>query len=232
MLWCRLHAFSPHYLESTLHPFGVELTADRIGKKFSSVTCPTEIISSDLKDSSIIEINEEEDVDIINTEQFIPKKKVVEEEKRNLSENGVIVPPSDSALYIQDTCQRIGVKFEPTELEPGVCGNASEDMVFAGLTAALYPDQPSLILASNGAECIMISKKFFLEKCSEEALRNINKIESPFPNDEDLQKRLQEYVNWTSHRKQIYNSLVKDIHCQKAKRMQRLSGQLLSFRPV
>ncbi|XP_076074111.1 uncharacterized protein LOC143045473 isoform X1 [Mytilus galloprovincialis] len=103
---------------------------------------------------------------------------------------------------------------------------------YFGLTAALYPDQPSLILASNGAECIMISKKFFLEKCSEEALRNINKIESPFPNDEDLQKRLQEYVNWTSHRKQIYNSLVKDIHCQKAKRMQRLSGQLLSFRPV
>ncbi|XP_071129628.1 cyclic nucleotide-binding domain-containing protein 2-like isoform X5 [Mytilus edulis] len=103
---------------------------------------------------------------------------------------------------------------------------------YFGLTAALYPDQPSLILASNGAECIMISKKFFLEKCSEEALRNINKIESPFPNDEDLQKRLQEYVNWTSHRKQIYNSLVKDIHFQKAKRMQRLSGQLLSFRPV
>lgn len=54
------------FAESTLHPFGVELTADRIGKKFSSVTCPTEIISSDLKDSSIIEINEEEDVDIIN----------------------------------------------------------------------------------------------------------------------------------------------------------------------
>ncbi|XP_063425180.1 YEATS domain-containing protein 2-like isoform X2 [Mytilus trossulus] len=137
MLWCRLHAFSPHYLESTLHPFGVELTADRIGKKFSSVTCPSEIISSDLKDSSIIEINEEEDVDIINMEQFIPKKKVVEEEKRELSENDIIVPPSDSALYIQDTCQRIGVKFEPSELEPGVSGNASEDMVFAVMKSFL-----------------------------------------------------------------------------------------------
>ena len=43
------------------------------------------------------------------SEQFIPKKKVVEEEKRDLSENGVIVPPSDSALYIQDTCQRVSL---------------------------------------------------------------------------------------------------------------------------
>ncbi|XP_052092646.1 YEATS domain-containing protein 2-like [Mytilus californianus] len=137
MLWCRLHAFSPHYQESTLHPFGVELTADRIGKKFSSVTCPVEIVSSDLKDGSTIEINEEEDVDIINMEQFIPKKKVVEEETRDLSKNDIVIPPSDSALYIQDTCQRIGVKFEPTELEPGVCGNASEDMVFAVMKSFL-----------------------------------------------------------------------------------------------
>ncbi|CAC5399046.1 YEATS domain-containing protein 2 [Mytilus coruscus] len=137
MLWCRLHAFSPHYLESTLHPFGVELTADRIGKKFSSVTCPLEIVSSDLKDGSTIEINEEEDVDIINMEQFIPKKKEVEEVTRDLSKNDIVIPPSDSALYIQDTCQRIGVKFEPTELETGVCGNASEDMVFAVMKSFL-----------------------------------------------------------------------------------------------
>jgi len=52
------------------------------------------------------------------------------------------------------------------------------------LTSALYADQPSLILASNGAECIMISKKFFLEKCSDEALRNINKIVSLFLHNE------------------------------------------------
>lgn len=104
---------------------------------------------------------------------------------------------------------------------------------YFGLTNALYSDQPSLILASNGAECIMISKKFFLEKCSDEALRNINKIESPFPNDVELQKRLQEYVNWTSHRKQIYDKLVKDIHFKKANRkcMKQIDGQL-SFRPI
>lgn len=89
---------------------------------------------------------------------------------------------------------------------------------YFGLTNALYSEQPSLILVSNGAECIMISKKFFLEKCSDEVLRNINKIESPFPNDDDLQKRFQEYVNWTFHRKQIYNSLVKEVLFKKANR--------------
>jgi len=52
-----------------LHPFGVELTADRIGKKFTSVTDSGEIITeaTEMLRGTPIEICEEEDIDIINT---------------------------------------------------------------------------------------------------------------------------------------------------------------------
>jgi hypothetical protein len=37
----------------------------------------------------------------------------------------------------------------------------------------IYQDQPSMSLVSNGAECIMISKKFFMEKKTEATMRSI-----------------------------------------------------------
>jgi hypothetical protein len=57
------------FTESTLHPFGVELTADRIGIKFSSVTDSGEIITeaTEMLRGAATEIGEEEDIDIINT---------------------------------------------------------------------------------------------------------------------------------------------------------------------
>lgn len=50
-----------------MHPFGVELTADRIGKKFSSVTCQREIIPTDNCSESPVDVGDEEEIDIIGT---------------------------------------------------------------------------------------------------------------------------------------------------------------------
>ena len=44
-----------------------------------------------------------------------------------------------------------------------------------GLTGVVFSDQPSLSLVSNGAECIVINKKFYLEHATEETLRGLRK---------------------------------------------------------
>ncbi|KAK3090499.1 hypothetical protein FSP39_012319 [Pinctada imbricata] len=79
---------------------------------------------------------------------------------------------------------------------------------YFGIANMIYPDQPSVSVISNGAECIMISKKFFMEKKTETTMRNIHHYESPFPSDEAFQKQLQSYVNWEGTRKKIYQRLV------------------------
>ncbi|XP_060071554.1 uncharacterized protein LOC132551433 [Ylistrum balloti] len=82
--------------------------------------------------------------------------------------------------------------------------------------------QPSFSVVSNGAECIMISKKFFKEKSSEAVKRNLEECESRFPSDEALQKSLQNYVNWEADRKKMYLSVVNDKQRRKEKRRQYL----------
>ncbi|XP_041362226.1 uncharacterized protein LOC121378215 [Gigantopelta aegis] len=80
---------------------------------------------------------------------------------------------------------------------------------YFGVSNMVYPEQPSLYLVSNGAECIVISKKFFLEKASEASMRYLRQTECPFPTDDYLQKNLQDYVNWKAHRAKMYRRLVK-----------------------
>lgn len=44
---------------------------------------------------------------------------------------------------------------------------------FKGISNLIYQDQPSMSVISNGAECIMISKKFFMEKKTDATMRSI-----------------------------------------------------------
>ncbi|XP_048761570.2 uncharacterized protein LOC125670440 isoform X2 [Ostrea edulis] len=91
---------------------------------------------------------------------------------------------------------------------------------YFGIANMIYQDQPSMSLVSNGAECIMISKKFFMEKKTDATMRSIYQSESPFPNDETLQRQLQSYVNWQSHRKRVYDRIVGRLKDKQIKRKQ------------
>lgn len=91
---------------------------------------------------------------------------------------------------------------------------------YFGISNLIYQDQPSMSVISNGAECIMISKKFFMEKKTDATMRSIYQSESPFPNDETLQRQLQEYVNWQSQRKRIYDRIVGRLSDRQIKRKQ------------
>ncbi|XP_021350615.1 uncharacterized protein LOC110448602 isoform X2 [Mizuhopecten yessoensis] len=82
--------------------------------------------------------------------------------------------------------------------------------------------QPTFSVVSNGAECIMISKKFFKEKSTDSVRRNLEECESRFPPDEALQRSLQSYVNWQADRKKMYLTVVNDKQKRKEKRRQYL----------
>ncbi|XP_068761592.1 uncharacterized protein [Montipora capricornis] len=80
-----------------------------------------------------------------------------------------------------------------------------------GVSSMIFDEQPSLSLVSNGAECIMISKKFFLAHCSDEIKRRLLITETPYPNDESLQKSLQDKVNWDAYRRKTLKTLIRQL---------------------
>nr|XP_006823514.1 PREDICTED: uncharacterized protein LOC102803708 [Saccoglossus kowalevskii] len=77
-----------------------------------------------------------------------------------------------------------------------------------GLLDVAFGDQPSLSLVSNGAECILISKKFYLKYASEANIKSIVKEMRPYPSEETLTADLEQKINWTSFRKDRYHSAI------------------------
>ncbi|XP_078692013.1 uncharacterized protein LOC144922229 [Branchiostoma floridae x Branchiostoma belcheri] len=69
-----------------------------------------------------------------------------------------------------------------------------------GLSDFLFDEQPSLILVSNGAECVMISKKLYRRHANDELLRRLRTQIYPFPSEQELQQNLRDYVDWEAYR--------------------------------
>lgn len=100
---------------------------------------------------------------------------------------------------------------------------------YFGLTKHVFPEQAGTYsIVSNGAECIMISKKFFFEKANEACLHNLREVETLLPPEEELQENLQDYVDWTAYRAKVYDRLVKNKIDRTGRRRQfptQFSGQ-------
>ncbi|XP_071501662.1 uncharacterized protein [Diadema antillarum] len=77
-----------------------------------------------------------------------------------------------------------------------------------GVNNIVFPDQPSLSLVSNGAECIMIKKQFYLEHATEDTLSLLRKNEFPYPTEEQLQEKLQKHMNWNAYKDHTVKSVV------------------------
>ncbi|XP_053382174.1 uncharacterized protein LOC123564088 [Mercenaria mercenaria] len=98
---------------------------------------------------------------------------------------------------------------------------SKEANFFQGLTKTVFPEQAeSFSVVSNGAECIMISKKFFLEKANENTMYHLRQVETLLPPEEELQTNLQDFVDWKAHRVRVYNRLVQNKHKRTALKQQ------------
>ncbi|XP_035695107.1 uncharacterized protein LOC118428922 [Branchiostoma floridae] len=89
-----------------------------------------------------------------------------------------------------------------------------------GLSDFLFDEQPSLILVSNGAECVMISKKLYRRHANDELLRKLRTQIYPFPSEQELQQNLRDYVDWEAYRTNTYSSLVRNSQRRREKKQQ------------
>ncbi|XP_041460732.1 uncharacterized protein LOC121411908 isoform X1 [Lytechinus variegatus] len=69
-----------------------------------------------------------------------------------------------------------------------------------GVLDMAFGTHPCLSLVSNGAECIMVKKKFFKKHCNDKTIWNIGQVFRPYPDEDTLTKDLQEKLTWKDHR--------------------------------
>lgn len=70
-------------------------------------------------------------------------------------------------------------------------------------------------LVSEGAECILINKKFFLHHLTDDVAKKIRKTIQPIPTEASLQQKLQDKTNWDAFKTRTITSLMlykKDLH--------------------
>ncbi|XP_060074938.1 YEATS domain-containing protein 2-like [Ylistrum balloti] len=136
MVWCRNHVYSPHFLEKTLHPSPVELSADSsmLGKRYTSAT-DSDVVLSHIREidaANDADLSDEKEVDIISVE--LAKVKVKAEVTKELVYcDPIVLPPSRQARFVQDLSTKIGVKFEPSEIDREIHGSVAEDMIFSAM---------------------------------------------------------------------------------------------------
>lgn len=74
---------------------------------------------------------------------------------------------------------------------------------YFGLTDILFNAQPSMQLISNGCECILMPKDFFIENSSIDYLRQLRRTEEPYPKLEDIQDSYDSNLSWKKFTRQI-----------------------------
>ncbi|XP_074650096.1 uncharacterized protein LOC141905196 isoform X2 [Tubulanus polymorphus] len=81
---------------------------------------------------------------------------------------------------------------------------------------SMMHDTMSMILVSDGAECVLISKKFFMQHLNEGHHKRLRQSIQPYPTQESLQQKLQDQLNWeayklaTVQKELIYNTKLQE----------------------
>ncbi|XP_069062043.1 uncharacterized protein [Pleurodeles waltl] len=92
-----------------------------------------------------------------------------------------------------------------------------------GLSDVLFKDQSNLCVVSNGAECLKISKRFYLDHAPEELIKMLQQHERPYPSDRALWEQLTRELRWEVFRKARVKSTLQRIE-RKRKLLQRPCG--------
>ena len=68
--------------------------------------------------------------------------------------------------------------------------------------------QTSVSLVSNGAECVMLSKKFFIDHANMDTRNQLRKRVRPYPSEEALQENLQIKVDWDLYKRKLIDDMI------------------------
>jgi hypothetical protein len=88
--------------------------------------------------------------------------------------------------------------------------------LFKGLSSVHFDDPvddpgTSVSLVSNGAECIMLSKKFFITHSTEVTKKTIRHLAHPYPSEESLQQNLQTKVDWDIYKQKLIKQTIANL---------------------
>ncbi|XP_072027225.1 uncharacterized protein [Amphiura filiformis] len=77
-----------------------------------------------------------------------------------------------------------------------------------GLAEMMFDDQPSFVVVSNGAECILLSKKFYLEHATLAMLSRLRAEENRFPTEDELKSGLEIKLRWNTYKEEHLQNMI------------------------
>ncbi|KAK3762783.1 hypothetical protein RRG08_040480 [Elysia crispata] len=111
-----------------------------------------------------------------------------------------------------------GKEPAPPEPEPMYVNvqTLNKGMAF-GISDIFFEDQPSMILVSNGAECITVNKKLFMDNASHAFTTRLREDIYPYPTEADMQHNLDLQVHWDHHKRSRVSDVIRDINFKRSK---------------
>ncbi|XP_041349461.1 uncharacterized protein LOC121368779 [Gigantopelta aegis] len=88
-----------------------------------------------------------------------------------------------------------------------------------GLVDVILGKQTSFCVISNGADCLLINKQFYLDHVSEPLFRKIRHELCPYPTEEELQNELQISTNWEFFKKNVLHSALNHVKIHRPVRL-------------
>ncbi|XP_032812412.2 uncharacterized protein LOC116943575 isoform X2 [Petromyzon marinus] len=77
-----------------------------------------------------------------------------------------------------------------------------------GLADTVFQESTSMVLVSEGAECVLISREFFRKHVDDAYIQHLGKKLSPYPSHESLQQELQCLVEWNNFKTTLISRLL------------------------
>ncbi|KAK2163634.1 hypothetical protein LSH36_76g05033 [Paralvinella palmiformis] len=86
-----------------------------------------------------------------------------------------------------------------------------------GLAELIHGKQPTFILVSNGAECIMIDKRLYWEKAtdSQKLMRKLKDEVLSYPTDEKMQSDLMVAISWERYKQETFHDALSKTRLEK-----------------
>ena len=75
-----------------------------------------------------------------------------------------------------------------------------------GLQDILFDSQPNMQLISNGCECILILKEFFIQSSSVDYLKRLRRVIYPFPELKEIEANYAKHVKWKKFTDKVLNT--------------------------
>ncbi|XP_030843362.1 uncharacterized protein LOC115924725 [Strongylocentrotus purpuratus] len=141
-----------------------------------------------------------------------------------IEHNDVIPRYGPQRTFAHDLNQRALRRKESTRLSSDittdsrpvfVCIQTLQKGGVFGLVDVLFSEQPSLSLISNGAECMVMSKHFFLQHANDDMLHRVKISMMPFAKEDEIQRSLENQLRWEAYRNVTMETTLSRMHMKK-----------------